>query len=443
MRQLILILSAIFFINSCTPEFDHIEVSSGSADFSKSIAIGDGYLSGYQDGGLGKDGQQRSIAAIIFRSLTQAGSNQFNQALMPDNIGLGISSKPWEYVYVSRTQMGDRIDCKGVVSLGPVKIIPDSLYNSASYLSPISVSNLNDFSFPLASTSSLLSTSFHSQNVFYNRVSSQFGNSSVLNAALSIQPTFFVSWLGMEDIYDFAKKGCKYGSLISPAAFSARLDSILGPLTANGAKGVLATIPNIDIFPFFTTIPWNSANLTQQKADSATMQYDLAGMTHIVFHEGSNGFVIEDAAAPFGYRQLIEGEHMTLQVPLDSMKCKFYGIFASVINDRYVLDTAELTYLRAIINDYNVVITQKAAQYNLALADMYSYFNKLETGVFSNGVLFTNEFVSGSFFSLDGYSPTQKGAALIANQFILAINTKYQSTLPTIYCDDCNGVIFP
>lgn len=443
MRQLTLILSALILINSCTPEFETIEISSGTADFSKSIAIGDGYLSGYQDGGLGKDGQKRSIAAIIFRSLIQAGGNDFNQALMPDNTGLGISSKPWEYLYVSRTQMGDRTDCKGEVSLGPVKIVPDSLFNSSPYLAPVTVNNLNDFCFPFANTSNLLSNNFHTQNLFYNRVSSGFGNSSVLNAALSVQPTFFVSWLGMEDVYDFAKKGCKYGTLPSPSVFAARLDSILGPLTANGAKGVLATLPNIDIFPFFTTIPWNSANLSQQKADSATMQYDLAGMTHIVFYEGKNGFVIEDAAAPFGYRQMIEGEYMTLQVPLDSMKCQYYGIFASVINDRYVIDTAELTYLRAIINDYNVVITQKAAQYNLALADMNTYFNKLETGIFSNGVLFTNEFVSGGFFSLDGYYPTQKGAALIANQFILAINQKYQSTLPTIYCDDCNGVIFP
>jgi hypothetical protein len=60
-----------------------------------------------------------------------------------------------------------------------------------------------------------------------------------------------------------------------------------------------------------------------------------------------------------------------------------------------------------------------------------------------NGITYTPEFVSGGFFSLDGFHPTQKGANLIANQFILAINAAYGSTFPTVYCEDCNGVLFP
>lgn len=442
MRQLLPFFTILFLISSCTPEFDTIEVSSGSADFSKPIIIGDGYLGGYQDGALSKDGQEHSVGAILMRSMTQAGSENIYQALMPDNTGLGIAPKPWEGLYVTASKMGDRVDCEGESSLGPVKTY-HTTGNAQPYLISYPASVLNDFTFPFAKSNDLLNANFHLQNVFYNRVASSFGNTSILNAALSRQPTFFTSWLGIEDIYGYARNGGRTGTIPSPASFSLTLDSILGGLTTNGAKGVIATIPNLDVFPYYTLIPWNSADLTQEKADSVTQQYDQAGMTHIVFNEGKNGFVIEDAAAPFGYRQLIAGEYMTIQVPLDSMKCYYYGIFASAIHDRYVLDTAEINFIQGRINDYNTIIIQKAAQYNLALADMNAYFDKLKTGIYSNGVLFTNEFVSGGFFSLDGYYPTQKGAALIANQFILAINTKYQSTLPTIYCDDCNGIIFP
>jgi lysophospholipase L1-like esterase len=60
-----------------------------------------------------------------------------------------------------------------------------------------------------------------------------------------------------------------------------------------------------------------------------------------------------------------------------------------------------------------------------------------------NGVDFNAEFVSGGFFSLDGFHPTQKGNALIANEFIKAINIHYDATLPTVPCIDCNGVLFP
>jgi hypothetical protein len=140
---------------------------------------------------------------------------------------------------------------------------------------------------------------------------------------------------------------------------------------------------------------------------------------------------------------MIAGEFLTLTVPTDSMKCHYYGLIANEIHDRYVLDTSEIRFLNSRIASFNSIIVQKAAQYNLAVADMNSYFQRLDAGIFSQGVLFTNEFARGGFFGLDGYYPTQKGAALIANQFILAINSYYKSTLPTIRCEECNGVLFP
>jgi hypothetical protein len=51
-------------------------------------------------------------------------------------------------------------------------------------------------------------------------------------------------------------------------------------------------------------------------------------------------------------------------------------------------------------------------------------------------------FVSGGFLSLDGYHPNQKGYALIANEFIKAINTKYKANVPYTTCKSCDGVLF-
>jgi lysophospholipase L1-like esterase len=65
------------------------------------------------------------------------------------------------------------------------------------------------------------------------------------------------------------------------------------------------------------------------------------------------------------------------------------------------------------------------------------------TGIKWDGVDMNAVFVSGGFFSLDGYHPNQKGYALIANEFIKAINNKYNAVIPTINCIECNGVLFP
>jgi len=442
LKNPILFFASAVIINSCTPKVELPEVQNGNADFTRFVAVGDGYMAGYQDGAMWKDAQSRSIPALLFSSLQQAGSISFNQALMPDNSGMGTSSKPWEGIYVTASRLGYKTDCEGVSSLSPLK----TFHNGSSeqiYLNAVSQTSLDDFSVPFAKISDLVSPSLASNNVYYNRVAANFPGMSPVAAAASKQPTFFAAWLGMEDIFSYARNGGFNSTINSSAAFSIYLDSVLQPLTANGAKGILATIPDFRNFPFYTLVPWNGAELNQEDADSLTALYVSFGMSHISFQEGKNAFVIEDPAAPSGYRQLINDEYITLTVPLDSMKCYYYGILVNVIHDRYALDSSEVSFLTTMIEDYNSVIIQKASQYGLAVADMNSYFAQVKTGIMYNGVEIDAEFVGGGFYSLDGFYPTQKGAALIANQFIKSINSFYGSTLPTIHCADCNGVIFP
>ena len=155
--------------------------------------------------------------------------------------------------------------------------------------------------------------------------------------------------------------------------------------------------------------------------------------------------MIEDTkstAPPAGYRKTTSGDYILLSVPVDSMKCNFLGAF-SPMPDQYVLDTAEVKIVNKIIAEYNSVIAAKAQQYNLALVDMNTYFKSVVKGIKWDGADFNAEFVSGGFFSLDGYHPNQKGYALIANEFIRAINSKYNSSIPWVNCPECSGVKFP
>ena len=48
-------------------------------------------------------------------------------------------------------------------------------------------------------------------------------------------------------------------------------------------------------------------------------------------------------------------------------------------------------------------------------------------GIPSNGYILTADLVTGGAFSLDGVHPNSRGYALIANEFLKAIDAKYGS----------------
>jgi hypothetical protein len=436
---------AAFAIN-CTPELANPDAQPGECNFAHHIAIGGDYMAGYQDGALSDDGQQKSIPALLNGQFTQylQGNTYFYVSM---GTGLGWNSKPWESWYITPSYLGDRVDCEGTVSLGPLK---DSIpHNIAQALcgNAGAVPN-NNYAVPFASIAELLSPALgtglnNNANPFYYRFATSPGTSTVLSDASAQNATFFSAWLGMEDIFNYARNGGEGVNILSSAQFGLYLDTILTAMTANGAKGVIANIPDFRYMPYYTLVPWNGAKLTASKADSLNDIYDVSGLTHIRFHEGQNAFVINDPNAPFGVRQIRRNEYITLGLPLDSVRCNFMGILFSTLPDRYVLDSTEVAFIDMSIAAYNAVIAQKAAQYNLALVDMNSYFRSVQTGIKWDGVDFNTTFVSGGFFSLDGYHPNQKGYALIANEFVYAINARYGATIPTINCFDCNGVLFP
>ena len=156
------------------------------------------------------------------------------------------------------------------------------------------------------------------------------------------------------------------------------------------------------------------------------------------YSAGPNYFIIADATAPLGFRQMVEGELLLLTVPQDSLKCAYWGgfnpnIMAPVpIPDQYVLTLDEIANVNNAIEGYNATIATLADQYDLALVDINSYFDEIKNGVVYDGVSFSTSYITGNAFSLDGVHLTQQGYALIANQFIMAINAKFGANLPTV-----------
>ncbi|MCW3083276.1 MAG: hypothetical protein JWP12_642 [Bacteroidetes bacterium] len=446
---LFLSLLSTFLISSCTPELDVPKPKAGNANFTKTIAVGGDFMAGYQDGALYQKGQKYCIPALLAEQFKLVGGTAFNQVMMPDDRGLGLNDKTWESLYITASHLGYKTDCQGVSSLFPLR---STVSGSAAvpYLSGLAGNSIQNFAVPYANIADYfnpafgdLSSAAAQKNPFYNRIASTPGTSTVFSDAKEQNATFFTAWVGMEDIFNFAASGGTSAPIPSSSAFSMYLDSLLQGLTVNGAKGVIANIPDFRNFPYYTLVAWDNADITQSQADDLNNVYQPAGLTQINFHAGRNGFVIDDVNANGGFRQLHSGEYITLSTPVDSMKCQQYGLLVNTINDRYVLDSEEVYAIDAAISSYNSVIAQKAAQYNLALVDMHSFMASVKTGIIWDGADFNAEFVTGGFLSLDGYHPNQKGYALIANEFIKAINNKYSSVIPTVNCMECNGVLFP
>ncbi len=432
----------------CKPESKGFEPDAGSANFSHVIAIGGSFMAGYQDGALSQKGQQNSIPALISEQMKLAEGGNFHQVLLQEGQGAGLNLKPWESYFVGPSKLGYKKDCKGVTSLSPVKSNLTDVV-ALTYLNSGDKSKNNNWAVPFASLQDYSNVELglpfgqQNKNPFYNRIASNPGTSTILSDIQDQNPSFIISWLGMDDIYNYASKGGAHISIPSPESFEQNLNLILAPYFQKGIKGVMATIPDFRNFPFYTLVAWNNANLTQSQADSLNDVYSTnSSFDHIRFTSGKNGFVVADPNEPSGYRKMKDGEYITLSVPLDSMKCYKYGLLVKVIDNRYSLIESEVQILDQAIKNYNQIIIQKAAQYGFAVANMEPYFNKVKNGIKWDGVDFNMDFVTGGFLSLDAYHPNQKGYGLIANEFIKAINQKYGAHIPQTNCSQCDGVLF-
>jgi hypothetical protein len=69
--------------------------------------------------------------------------------------------------------------------------------------------------------------------------------------------------------------------------------------------------------------------------------------------------------------------------------------------------------------------------------------SQTQKGISYDGISLNAQFVTGGAFSLDGIHLNPIGNALLANQFIQAINTTYGSTIPQVDATKYRGILFP
>jgi hypothetical protein len=421
---------------SCKPKFDVPDPDNGNIDVSNYVALGSSMTAGYSNGALYYDAQQNSYANILAEQFKLIGGGEFKiPNVSQSSIGMGNANN-------APSILGNRTDCQGVVSLGPVKI---ATQGDASVFTNIysSQGSFNNMAVPDAKVIDMEVNSY--ANPFYQRMSSS-ASSSILSDAIAKNPTFFSVNLGLQDVLKYTLKGGASDS-ITPISggigigFEASINSVIDKLMANGAKGVVTNIPSIKTMAYFNTIAWNALKLDAATATNLSNFY--ANLDSTKFYEGDNGFIIMDSNNPFlGFRQAVAGEYILLNVPLDSIKCHKWGSLIP-IPDRYSLTLSEINAIETAITNYNTILRNIASSKGLAFVDVNAFFSKVKSGFIYNGVTVNAAFVSGGAYSLDGLNLTARGNALLANEFIKAINSTYQSSIPEVDAMKYPAVTFP
>lgn len=429
---------------SCKPKIEAPEASMGDVDASRYVAVGTNNTAGFSNDGLTFSGQENSYATILAKQFNSVATIDFKQPFISAG-SVGINEKG-----LSPLKLGYKTDCKGVTALSPVRIAGSGDFtqfmNQYAAYGPF-----NNLSVPGLSTLDVNTAGYGNSangagnyNPYYARFTSNEASASVLSDAVARNPTFYTVMLGDDDILAFAKSGGTNGGIpdangAAGVGFSGSLEEVITSLSANGAKGAIANIPDVTKYPYFTTIPYNGLNIDAANATTLNQIFNPVGIS---FTEGVNAFVMEDPTAPFGVRKMLAGELVLLSTPLDSVKCNGMGsVFP--FRDEFVLTLDEIAEINTKTSEYNNVIIGLSQTYNLAIADVKSLIQKLKTGTVYNGVAMSSTFVTGGAYSLDGLQLNPNGQALLANAFIEAINLSFNAAIPYANPIKYSGIIFP
>ena len=434
-----LLAVAILGFAACKPSIDTIVPTKGTADFTRYIAIGNSLTSGYADGGLYLEGQKNSYPEMIAQQLKSVGGGNFNTPFFNEAQSNGSG-----YLKLSGfNPNGTPILTPETANLAVrgQQAIP-GFGNVVLYTKY--AGELENYGVPGIKLMHVNYAPYGNLNGFFERLlpgNAGANNTTYLDFVTAKPFTFFSMWLGNNDILGYASSGGA-GDVPTPKGdFSALYSATVTKLTATGAKGVVATIPNVTKTPYFTTVTLASLLSAVQATPAG------AAVTALYIKTGKGATRAATAADLF---ILTLSSANVIGVPnADRLP---YGLHPlNPIENKWVLDQEEVALVNDYVNAYNNTIKSVAAAKGLALVDTYEMLGEYSAtdasghliGKMVNGAEVSSAFITGNLFSLDGIHLTPLGYAITANAFIKAINGQYGSSIPTVDVTKYRGVKFP
>jgi lysophospholipase L1-like esterase len=433
---------------SCEPEFENevnANYTSGDADFTTYVAVGNSLTAGYMDGTVSRGSQMNSYPNLLAQQFALVGGGAFTQPSYADDVN----------------NLGGLL--LGGMQIGTTRLIIDATEGRPENLAgtpTIEVSNLqatayNNMGVPGAKSFHLLASGYGNvagvaigqANPYFVRHATS-PTATVLGDAMSKNPTFFTNWIGANDVLAYATSGGAQADGVTPAAdhnstgnmnpatyggnditnsgvFASVYSTIVTTLMSGGAKGVVATVPSVTSIPYFTTVPYNAlpAEATSSNATAIGLYQFLAvatggriaplntaaGTKNPVLIKDADlaniGSTIEFYAANSGNPLLVanaaalgaiygQARHATANdlvvLPASSIIGQPNASATAPFNingvtwplaNKWVLTANEKTKVANATAAYNASIVSIANANDIAVADMNAIMNQLVTGL--------------------------------------------------------------
>lgn len=410
----------------------------GGLTINKYVAVGNSLAAGYQSSGLYKSAQLYSYPNLLAGQLKLAGAGlgTFEQPYWPDPGNPDPKTgKAARYVIISLADPNNPvIGPKGetVTAMAPE--------NAATLMRPY-----DNLGLPGAPLAGFMDTVGTYQGGFGPAIVRGAAGlpKSVFRSVVALQPQLVTFWLGNNDVLGYATTGGTSPSAptnlsIFQALYTQALDTLKKALP--NAKVAVATVPDVRTVPFFTTIgPKVGAKLAAN--GGLSLYYQKSGETGMgtgttKFSGGSGDPLI--CLTGSAYAALIgtptgkfykDNGFPALPAGIDTTKP--FGVHPqNPWPNALTLDSAEQAIAGLAVTNFNAAIKTIAASYGAAVVDVNAVFTDIHTnGVLISGVKYTTAYITGGLFSLDGVHPSNRGAGVVANEFIKSINAKFGTTL--------------
>ncbi|MBB1148786.1 MULTISPECIES: hypothetical protein [unclassified Myroides] len=266
-----------FLVAACEPSIKD-EINSGTyyageADFSSYVAIGNSLTAGYMDGTLYRSAQKNSFPNILAQQFKIVGGGDFTQPPLDDDAndvgGMLVAGSPlpgFDTKLVMNMSTSSPENKKGTVTLDVANRSQKAYHNAG-------VPGAKTFHLLAPGYGSLSNLTQGKANPYFVRTATS-DETTVMADVMTLQPTFFTNWIGANDVLAYATSGgegldqneeatgtdlTQYGGndITHVGVFKMAYEGIVNTLTTGGAKGVVATVPDVTTIPFFTTVPYN------------------------------------------------------------------------------------------------------------------------------------------------------------------------------------------
>jgi lysophospholipase L1-like esterase len=442
---LLMIVLSLSFGIGCgidTPEQPKLNMEQNQLVLSKMVAIGNSLTAGFQSSGLCECMQPQSYPNLIARQMGKAA--EFEQPLI-DQPGIGTTSGKGHLELLN-----------GKIIAPDLTVPPEALLLNA--LLPRPYDNLG---VPGATLRDVLNatdaaTSASKKNSFFNIVlrNPNFGNTTQLQQAITLNPSLILLWIGNNDVLGAALKGGNPALITPQADFQAQFTTLLTELRQKTkAAIIMGNIPYVTDIPYINTmdIIFRTTPLSG-RTDSVpvvfddqfkpvdfggglylpllTEEKDVAHLTLPALSAYSpTGMGIPNAAA-----MVQMGLSATqAQAMEQGMKNKGLNPTGQPFPGAMSLTVTENNAIKQAVDGFNSTLQSLAAQFQVPIVDANSMLTALNTAGLEG---YSGRFVmmdpANTAFSLDGVHPNDGGYAMVANAFIEKINATFQLTIPKL-----------